>query len=62
MLWKISYLVPISKKVRLSTSNDYRPVVLTSLLMKSLEKLELSHIWPLVNPSLDPLWFSCQPI
>ena len=45
VLWKTSCLVPVLKKVRLSTSNDYRPVALTSHLMKSLERLVLSLLW-----------------
>ncbi|KAK0140949.1 hypothetical protein N1851_022059 [Merluccius polli] len=43
------------------TSNDYRPVALTSHLMKSLERLVLSLLRPLVSSSLDPLQFAYQP-
>ncbi|KAI4877474.1 hypothetical protein NFI96_030848, partial [Prochilodus magdalenae] len=37
--------------------NSYRPVALTSHLMKSLERLVLTHLHPLVRPSMDPLQF-----
>ncbi|KAI4894837.1 hypothetical protein NFI96_004578 [Prochilodus magdalenae] len=41
--------------------NSYRPVALTSHLMKSLERLVLTHLHPLVRPSMDPLQFAYQP-
>lgn len=53
-------LVPVPKKARPSTSNDYRPVALMSHLMKSLERLVLSLLQPLVSSSLDPLQFAYQ--
>ena len=40
---------------------DYRPVALTSHVMKVLERLVLAHLRPLVRSSLDPLQFAYQP-
>ena len=40
---------------------DYRPVALTSHVMKVLERLVLAHLRPLVRSSLDPLQFVYQP-
>ena len=60
VLWKTSCLVPVPKKVRPSTPSNYRPVALTSHLMKSLERLILSLLRPLVSSSLDPLQFAYQ--
>ena len=37
MLWKTSCLVPVPKKPSPSVLNDYRPVALTSHIMKALE-------------------------
>ncbi|MBN3318476.1 RTJK polymerase, partial [Atractosteus spatula] len=47
VLWKTSCLVPVPKKGRPSVLNDYRPVALTSHIMKTLERLVLSHLRPL---------------
>ena len=60
VLCKTSCLVPVPKKVRPSSPKDYRPVALTSHLMKSLERLVLSLLRPLVSSSLDPLQFAYQ--
>ena len=38
--------------------NDFRPVPLTSLIMKSLEKLIKDSILKQVEKSLDPLQFA----
>lgn len=59
-LWKTSCIVPVPKKGLPSTLNDYRPVALTSHVMKILERLVLQHIRPLVSDSLDPLQFAYQ--
>ncbi len=37
---------------------DYRPVSLTSVVMKSFEKLVLVHLKDITRPSLDPLQFA----
>lgn len=58
MLWKTFCLVPVPKKVHPSSPNDYRSVALTSHLMKSLERLVLSLLLPLVSSSLDHLQFA----
>ncbi|KAF7695156.1 hypothetical protein HF521_006879 [Silurus meridionalis] len=40
---------------------DYRPVALTSHLMKTLERLVFTHLRPLVSLSTDTLQFTYQP-
>ncbi|TWW54691.1 hypothetical protein D4764_0239290, partial [Takifugu flavidus] len=40
--------------------NRYRPVALTSHLMKTLERLILAHLHPLVSSFMDPLQFAYQ--
>ena len=57
-LWKTSCIVPVPKKGRPSTLNDYRPVALTSQVMKILERLVLHHLKPQVEDYLDPLQFA----
>ena len=61
MLWKTSCLVPVPKKVHPVTLEDYRPVALTSHIMKVMERLVLAHLRPLVCSSQDPLQFAYQP-
>ena len=41
--------------------NSYRPVALTSHLIKTLERLVLVHLHPLVSLFMDPLQFAFQP-
>ena len=61
VLWKTSCLVPVPKKKSPSDLNDYRPIALTSHVMKVLERLVLTHLRPQVKSSLDPLQFAYQP-
>ena len=55
---KTSIIVPVPKKDRITCLNDYRPVALTSVVMKSFEKLILSFLKPITDPLLDPLQFA----
>lgn len=59
--WKNSIIIPISKTSRPKVLNDLRPIVLTSLVMKTLEKIVKSHIMDLPGPALDPLQFAYKP-
>ena len=61
LLWKTTCLVPVPKKSRPSDPADYRPVALTSHVMKVLEKLVLAQLRPQVRTFLDPLQFAYQP-
>ncbi|KAM9812661.1 uncharacterized protein ACBT44_011751 isoform 1-T1 [Syngnathus typhle] len=60
-LWKTSCVVPVPKSSRPSDFNHYRPVALTSHLAKTLERLVLHHLRPLVSSSADPLQFAYRP-
>ncbi|KAI5098355.1 gastrula zinc finger protein XlCGF28.1-like [Silurus meridionalis] len=60
-LLKTSCVVPVPKTSRPKDFGDYRPVALTSHLMKTLERLVLTHLQSLVSPSMDPLQFAYQP-
>ena len=61
VIWKTSCLVPVPKKPQPSGFSDYRPVALTSHNMKTLERLILEQLRPMVRPHLDPLQFAYQP-
>ncbi|TWW53213.1 hypothetical protein D4764_0108750 [Takifugu flavidus] len=54
---RTSTIVPVPKKPRITGLNDYRPVVLTSVVMKSLERLILPHlnIWTPREPTARTL-------
>ncbi len=53
--FKHSTIIPIPKKPKMTRVNDYRPVALMSVVMKSFEKLVLAHLKDITGPSLDPL-------
>uniref|UniRef100_A0AAQ6A6Z6 Reverse transcriptase domain-containing protein n=1 Tax=Amphiprion ocellaris TaxID=80972 RepID=A0AAQ6A6Z6_AMPOC len=53
-----STIVPVPKKPRITGLNDYRPVALTSVVMKSFERLVLSHLKTITTPLLDSLQFA----
>ncbi|TWW68811.1 hypothetical protein D4764_19G0006090 [Takifugu flavidus] len=61
VLWKTSCLVPVPKKTHPVAPSDYRPIALTSHIMKVIERLVLTHLRPLVSPFQDPLQFAYQP-
>ncbi len=56
--FKRSTIIPIPKKSKITGLNDYRPVALMSVVMKSFEKLVLAHLKDITGPLLDPLQFA----
>uniref|UniRef100_A0A3P8PS83 Reverse transcriptase domain-containing protein n=1 Tax=Astatotilapia calliptera TaxID=8154 RepID=A0A3P8PS83_ASTCA len=56
--FKSSTIIPVPKKPRITGLNDYRPMALTSVVMKSFERLVLSYLKTLTAPLLDPLQFA----
>ena len=56
--FKTSTIVPVPKKDRITCLNDYRPFALTSVIMKSFDRLILSFLKPITDPLLDPLQFA----
>ncbi|KAI4888527.1 hypothetical protein NFI96_008530 [Prochilodus magdalenae] len=61
VMWKTSCIVPVPKTPRPSDIKDYRSVALTSHIMKTMERLVLEQLRPMVQPLLDPLQFAYQP-
>ena len=41
--FKIAIIVPVPKNAKVTEINDYRPVALTSVIMKCFEKLVKDH-------------------
>ncbi|KAL0152967.1 hypothetical protein M9458_051720 [Cirrhinus mrigala] len=56
--FKCSTIIPVPKKPKITGLNDYRPVALTSVVMKSFEKLVLAYLKNITGPLLDPLQFA----
>ncbi len=51
-------IIPIPKKPQITGLNDYRPVALTSVAMKSFERLVSAYLKDTTGPLLDPLQFA----
>ncbi|KAK3574559.1 hypothetical protein QTP86_010173 [Hemibagrus guttatus] len=56
--FKRSTIIPIPKEPKMTGLNDYRPVALTSVVMKSFERLVLAYLKNITGPLLDPLQFA----
>ncbi|KAI2657165.1 putative RNA-directed DNA polymerase from transposon BS [Labeo rohita] len=56
--FKRTTIIPVSKKPKITGLNDYRPVALTSVVMKSFEKLVLAYLKNITGPLLGPLQFA----
>jgi len=57
-LWKTAVLVPVPKKSAPKEHNDYRPVALTSVPFKCLERLVLRRLLQYTQPHQDPHQFA----
>ena len=57
-IWKRSVIVPIPKKPCPAENNDYRPVALTSNVVKALERILTEELRKEVGPRLDPYQFA----
>lgn len=57
-LWKTSCIVPVPKLKCPAELNDYRPVALTSHIMKTFERLLLRLLRLKVKDTLEPLQFA----
>ena len=57
-IWKVGEIIPVAKKDLPQIDNDLRPVMLTSVLSKCLERVGLALLMPHVEGSLDPLQFA----
>lgn len=57
-IWKLSTVVPVAKNNNPKTLNDFRPVALTSLIMKQFEKLVKQELVSKTESLIDPLQFA----
>ena len=57
-VWKESCIIPVPKSPTAKEMNDFRPVALTSVPMKCLERLVLKHLKQHTENSLDPYQFA----
>jgi hypothetical protein len=56
--FKQTTIVPVPKKVKVTCLNDYRPIALTSVAMKCIERLVMAYINTIMPETLDPLQFA----
>ncbi len=56
--FKRSTIIPVPKKPKITGLNDYRPVALKSVAMKSFERLVLAYLKNITGPLWDPLQFA----
>ncbi len=59
--FKKSVIIPVPKNNKPSCLNDYRPVALTSIVMKVFERLVKNYICSSIPYTLDPLQFAYRP-
>ncbi|XP_056290461.1 uncharacterized protein LOC130206479 [Pseudoliparis swirei] len=59
--FKRSTIVPVPKNASPACMNDYRPVALTSVVMKCFERLIKDYICAFLPSSMDPLQFAYRP-
>ena len=56
--FKVSTIIPVPKNASPAGMNDYRPVALTTVVMKCFERLVKDHICSSLQSTLDPLQFA----
>ena len=56
--WKSSVIIPVLKKPSVKQMNDFRPVALTSILAKCMEKIVCNQLVASVADRRDPLRFA----
>ena len=60
-LWKTSMICPTPKNNSPSDLSQYRPIAITSVVMKCFEKIVLHHLLDLTNGMQDPFQFAYKP-
>ena len=56
--WKSSIIIPVPKKPNVKQMNDFRPVALTSVLAKCMERIVCNQLVASVASRMDPLQFA----
>jgi hypothetical protein len=57
----MSTINPVPKKGKVIELNDFRPIALTSVIMKCFERLVKDHITSSLPDTLEPLQFAYHP-
>lgn len=60
-VWKDAVVIPVPKISSPKTLNDFRPIALTSIVMKAFEKLVKSEILKSTEQDLDPMQLAYRP-
>lgn len=60
-IWKESVVVPVAKIPSPKVLNDYRPVAVTSLVMKGFERIVRKSLLCMTQSMMDPLQFAYLP-
>ena len=60
-VWKTSMICPIPKNNSPSDSSDYRPITITSVVMKCFEKIVLQYLLDLTKGMQDLFQFTYKP-
>ena len=58
LCFKSSTIVPVPKKSKVTVLNDYRPVALTSVIMKVFERIVMQFLRLVIESQFDPLQFA----
>ena len=56
--FKAASVIPVPKKPKATAMNDFRPVALTSVVMKVFERLVLRYLKSVTNSSMNSLQFA----
>jgi hypothetical protein len=56
--WRTSTIIPVPKKTNAKVLNDFRPVALTSILCKCMERVVCNQLTAAVADRMDPLQFA----
>ena len=56
--FKTSTIIPVPKKPKISSLNDFRPVALTPISMKVLERFILNYLKSITDEQMDPHQFA----
>ena len=56
--WKRTTIIPVPKKPHVKAMNDFRPMALTSILCKYMERMVAKELISMVGESLDLLQFA----
>ena len=59
--FKQTTIVSVPKNIKVTCLNDYRPVALTSVAIKCIERLVMAHINTIITETLDPLQLAYHP-